>query len=343
MSQIVSAALIGYGLSGKCFHAPFLAANSGFRLAKIVTRSGRGASEDYPAAEIAADFSAVISDSSIDLVIVTTPNDSHVEIASAALDAGKHVVVEKPIAIHSDEAETLISLARKRGRILTVFQNRRWDGDFLTVRKIVEDRLLGSLVRYTARYDRFKARVGDGWRESGKPGSGMLYDLGSHLIDQALSLFGFPQSVEAELGVEREGAKAVDRFDLVLHYPSHIAALGCGMMVKEPGPHFLLEGGRGTFVKHGMDPQEDILRSGGKPGGPGWGAEPEARWGELDARLGALRVRGKIVTLPGDYGRFYANVHDAITAGAPLAVNPEEARDTLRVIELALQSARTTA
>jgi predicted dehydrogenase len=273
--------------------------------------------------------------------VIATPNLSHFELAQRCLLAGRDVVVDKPFTTTTDEAARLIQLAEDRGRLLTVFQNRRWDGDFLTVRKLIAAGTLGRIVSYESHYDRFRPMVKTGtWRERNESGSGVLYDLGSHALDQALFLFGAPQAITADVFAEREGAVADDAFFVRLEYPGMHVVLRSTMLACAPGPRFLVHGTSGSFVKYGVDTQEHALRQGKIPSGPTWGENPESEWGTLYAPGSETIVERKVKTEPGDYRCFYENVRDAITNGAPLAVTPREGLRTIRAIELAMQSSR---
>jgi len=306
---------------------------------KVVERSGEESRRRYPHVEVVRDADELLRDERVGLVVVATPNASHFESARRSLLAGKHVVVEKPFTNTSDEAVELIELARRQGRLLTAHHNRRWDGDFLTVREILKAGLLGRLVEYESHYDRFRDQPREGaWREAGGPGSGILYDLGPHLIDQALVLFGQPRAVTADVRRQREFTKADDYFELALEYEALKVTLKAGMLVREPRPRFRLRGTEGSYVKHGMDPQEEALKRGLTPSAPDWGEEPPESWGALDARVEGLRVRGRVETLAGSYQSFYRNVAEAVEGRAELAVKPEEALATVRVIEAALRS-----
>jgi predicted dehydrogenase len=332
--------LIGFGLAGKVFHASLVHANPNLRLTHIVLRHGSASEEKYPEAKILRTADALFAEKSVDLVVVATPNTSHLELAAKALQAGKHVVVDKPFTIASSDADELIALSRKVGRVLSVFQNRRWDGDFLTVRRILEQKCLGRLAEYESRFDRFRPALKPGaWREQALPGSGVLFDLGSHLIDQAVVLFGRPQSIFADLRAQRDAAQAVDSFELRLEYPSLKVTLKAGSLICEPSPRFALYGTEGSYLKFGLDPQEEALKHGNSPAQPRWGEEPEACWGAITRCDGPV-VREKYPTLAGRYPEYYENVYRVITGKAELAVKPEESREVIRLIELAEQSAR---
>ena len=345
MSKIINVGLVGFGMAGSVFHAPFITNVPGLHLAKIRETRQENiavASERYPEAEIVQDAKAIFEDASIDLVVLATPNSSHVSLAKQALQAGKHVVVEKPFTVTSAEADELIALAEKQGKLITVFQNRRWDSDFKTIVKIVSENLLGEVVEYEAHFDRFRNFLKpNSWKEEDAPGSGLLYDLGSHLIDQALCLFGSPEEITAELRIQREDSQIVDNFHLVLHYSNLRVILRAGMLVREPGPRYKIYGDRGSFLKYGLDVQEAALKEGQSPKGRAdWGVEPEEIWGQLNTEIEGLHIIGKVESEAGDYTAFYQNVYNAIMGEEDLDVQPEQARDTIRVIELAMQSHR---
>jgi scyllo-inositol 2-dehydrogenase (NADP+) len=339
---MVRVGLIGFGLAGQTFHAPIIRAVPGLELACILERNGSRAREKYPEVRAVRALEELLADESIRLCVIATPNSSHFDLARRCLVAGKDVVVDKPFTTTSAEASELIRLAQEQKRLLTVYQSRRWDGDFKTVRKIVESGVMGRIVEYEARYDRFRPNLKPGdWREQPGPGSGVLFDLGAHLIDQALLLFGTPQSITATVFCQREQAQVDDAFDVGLQYPSLRVLLRARMLAYAPGPHFLIHGAKGSFVKYGMDPQEEPMRRGDIPAGPDWGPH----WGEEpEEQRGTLAVEGdgtrKVKTEAGDYRGFYANVRDAIVQGTALAVTAEQAARVIRVIELAHQSSR---
>jgi len=339
LADVIGVGLIGYGMASKVFHAPVIEAVPSLSLKKIVERRGEESRGRHAGAETVREFDEVLADEGVGLIVVATPNESHYDLASRALLAGKHVVVEKPFANTSAEARELTAIARGQNRIISAHHNRRWDGDFMTVRMILEGGLLGRLVEYESHFDRYRNEPRPGaWREAAGPGSGVLYDLGSHLIDQALVLFGLPNEITADVRAQREFAKAADSFDVRLRYDGLSVTLKAGMLAREPGPRFTLHGTEGSFVKHGLDPQEDALKLGGEPTSEGWGEEPEERWGTINTRAGGAHLRGRVETLAGDYAAYYRNVADAIRGRAELIVKPEEAANTIRVIELALES-----
>jgi scyllo-inositol 2-dehydrogenase (NADP+) len=339
MSRPINVGIVGYGMATKVFHAPLICADPQMRLTHILKRSGDEPRAAYPDVHIARTLDDLLKESALELVVVATPTATHFEIAAAALAASKHVVVDKPFTTTSAEAAELIALSQKHQRVLSVFQNRRWDGDFLTVRRILDQKLLGRLVDYESHFDRYRPVVNpNAWREQAGPGSGWLYDLGSHLIDQALVLFGWPQRIYADVRLQRDHAQANDNFELILDYPALKVTLKTSMLVREPSPRFTLHGTQGSYVKYGLDPQEEALKQGLKPVGPDWGAEPEENWGILNTDVEGTATRKKFATLAGCYPAYYENVCRAIRGETSLLVKPEQGRDTIRVIELAVQS-----
>lgn len=335
---MINVGLIGFGLGGRVFHAPMISAVEGLRLAAIMQRSGSEAAQLYPEARIVRSVDEMLAISDIDLVTVTTPNKTHFEIAKKCLEAGKHVVVDKPFATTLKDAQELTALARARRKVLSVYQNRRWDSDFLTVRKVVRDGVLGRIVIFEAHYDRFRPELRPGtWKERGDPGTGILFDLGPHLLDQALILFGKPDEVFADVRRERDGTAVDDAFDVIFLYPKMRAILRSTMMATVAGPRFVLNGDRAKFVKYGLDPQEEVLIGGNKPVGDDWGREDESLAGTLTLAGGEVK---KVPSLPGDYRKYYENVRDALPGRAPLAVTPEQALDVMMALELAMQSSR---
>ena len=345
MSAIIRTGIIGYGLSGRVFHAPFIHVVEGFELFKISTADAHRVSQakkTYPTTGIVLDGMGIISDPHIDLVIVTSPNTDHFRWAREALLADKHVVVEKPFTVTVAEADELIRLAKQRRRILSVYHNRRFTSDTKTVKKLLNSGILGEIVDYETHFDRYRPNPlpGGAWREDPLPGSGIFYDLGSHLIDQALWFFGKPTAVTAQIELSRPWAKADDKFDVRLHYPTFTATLKSGTVCKIPGPTYQLHGMNGSFVKYGLDVQEATLDGGAIPEGKNWGREPENLWGTLDVEYQGVKIQGKVESEHGDYRDYFINLREAIHGNTQLAVKPEEARDVIRIIELAFCSQR---
>jgi len=312
-------------------------------LACVLERHTNQAKQRYPEVRLARSLDEMLSDKTINLVVVATPNDSHFSYAQACLEADRDVVVDKPMTPTLAEAEELVRLAKKRGRLLTVYQDRRWDGAFLTVKRLLETGELGTVVEYEARFDRYRLDAKPGaWREQADfPAAGVLWDLGPHLIDGALVLFGEPKALWASAFWQRESSAVDDAFDVRLEYPRLRATLRARIIAYAPSHHLLLHGTEGSFVKYGMDPQEEILRSDHYPDGldwgKDWGLEPAERWGTLS------RVNEKPRQIPterGDYRGFYANVRDAIENKAPLDVPAEQFLRSTRALLLAHKSSR---
>ncbi len=319
---MIRVGLIGYGLAGTIFHEPLIRACERTELAGVLT------SREAPCRVRSLDELIERSD----LVVVATPNNTHLPIAGAALEAGKHVVVDKPFTVTVEEADRLIALAARKERVLTVFHNRRWDGDFLTVRKVLPR--LGDIALFEAHWDRFRPAIKLGWREQPEPGSGVLNDLGPHMIDQALLLFGVPEAISADVVAQRAEAKVDDYFDLTLHYGARRVCLRCSTLVCALRPRFALHGSEGSFVKFGIDPQEDQLKSGM--------AAEDAAFGGTDVP-GTLTfsdgTRAAVTTERGNWRTFYEQVADAILNGAPVPVDPGDARTGLILINLARRAA----
>ena len=335
----IKVAMAGFGKGGSIYNAPIISNIEGFEITKILTTSPENiktAKQDFPKAEVVSDYNKILQDPEIDLVVITTPNHLHKEFAEKALKAGKNVVVEKPFTPSVKEASGLIELANSQNKILSVHHNRRFDSDFLTIQKLLNQKKLGELVSFTSHFDRFRNEVKDGWKEQKEnPGSGILYDLGSHLIDQALVLFGLPTEVFADIGIQRKNAKVPDYFELLLFYPSLKVSLNAGMLVKEQGPRFSIHGSKGSFIKYGDDPQEEQLKNGQKPNdNSDWGLESKKIWGTLNTNEETSILESE----RGDYRILYQNIHNAITKNEKLLVKPEQARDVIKVIELAIQS-----
>ncbi|MFG2665675.1 Gfo/Idh/MocA family oxidoreductase [Streptomyces sp. NPDC048387] len=354
-SSPLRVALIGYGLAGSVFHAPLVSATEGLVIDTVVTSDpGRQAQarDAYPGVRIAAtadELWARTGDSQdpLDLVVIASPNKTHVPLATAALTAGIPVVVDKPLAATAAEARELAALAERTGTFLSVFQNRRWDNDFLTVRRLLADGELGEIQRFESRYERWRPQLKGGWRESGAPEEigGLLYDLGSHVVDQALVLFGPAVRVYAEADVRRPGAEADDdTFIAITHANGVRSHLYVSATAAQLGPRFRVLGSRAGYVKYGLDPQEAALREGLRPGrtdGPAWGEEPEHLWGRLGSGESPLTGGGDpVATVPGDYPAYYAAVAEALRTGGPAPVTAAEAADCLAVLEAARLSSR---
>ena len=341
MKGKIQTALASFGMSGRVFHGPLLKVVPGFEVVKVLERSNNNSGEMFPKAEIVRSYDDILNDKAVELIVVNTPDYLHFEMAKAALDAGKHVVVEKPFTQTSTQAKELIVLAMKKGALLTVYQNRRWDGDFCTVKKVVEEKMVDRLAEFESHYDRYRNFITpDTWKEEGGETGGVLFNLGSHMIDQALLLFGKPESVTCHLAILREGGKVADYYDIRFQYNGFAALLKCSYLVREPGPRYIIHGTDGSFLKWGIDPQEEALKAGALPIGDDWGKEPESDWGLLSSETKGVHKKTKIETIPGDYKLFYENVYRTIREGEGLAVKPEEALLSIEMIEACLKSHR---
>ncbi|MFI5161423.1 MAG: oxidoreductase [Sphingobacteriales bacterium] len=345
MKKIINTGLIGFGNSGQTFFAPFIAANPGFKLAKISTSDPEKvakANKVYPTVEVVNSADDIINDPNIDLVLVGSPNTSHFELTKKALLAGKHVLVEKPFTVITAEADELIALAKKQGRVLSVHHNRRFDSGHNTVKKALVSGILGTVVEMEVHYDRYRLGLRpQAWREKPMPGSGIFYDLGAHLIDATLDLFGKPTELTCMLTTQRPGGLEVeDNFELIMWYPGLKVTMKSGMLVKEAGPVYTIYGYNGTFIKYGMDVQEEALKAGHKPSERNWGVEPESIWGHVTLDDNGKTITQTIPSEPGRYQDLFQNVYEAIAEGKELIVQPEQARTTIRIIELAFQSSR---
>lgn len=335
--------LIGFSIGGQVFHAPFIAGNPFLELYKVTARKPeqqRVLAQKYPTAIAVQSVDEIINDPTVDIVVVATSNDVHFSLTKQALEAGKHVVVEKPFTNTTAEADELIALAKKQNRVLTVHHNARFHSDFKTVKKIIQSKRLGPVVNYQTRFDRFRNYLREGvWREQDLPGSGIHYDLGAHLIDQALQLFGKPNTIFADLRKQREHAKAVDDFEIILSYPTRKVSLFGQMLAKEPTPRFALYGLNGTFVKPGVDPQEEKLRAGAFPHkNVNWGIENESIYGTLNVIENRQDIRETIPSERGTGQDFYQNLVKVLNGDTELIIKPEQARDVIRILEAAEQS-----
>ncbi|GGM80060.1 oxidoreductase [Dyadobacter beijingensis] len=333
-SKILNVGLIGFGLSGRYFHSPFLSTNPNFKIKTVVERSKNEAQEFDPTIGNARSVEELLSDEAIDLVFICTPNDTHFQYAMDALENGKHVVIEKPFSATEEEARQLVALAKEKGLVLTAYQNRRWDSDFLTIQKLLSEGKIGDIIEYECRYDRYREAVAGSWKERAVPVGGNVYNLGPHLIDQALVLFGEPETVTADIRIVRPNSEIDDYFDIRLGYKDKSVIVKSSLMVYENQLRYVLHGTKGSFIKGGLDPQEETLRKNILPTEQPWGVEPEDRWGKLYSP----EFTGIVESEAGDYAPFYQNVYDAIVNGAELAVKPEEVLRTCRVIDLAFQS-----
>ena len=341
-SQQLNVAIIGYGLAGAVFHAPLVAAEPRMRVAAVVTGSPDRAEQartEHPGVRVFAHADELFAaPDAADLVVVAAPNSAHAPLAHAALQAGLPVVIDKPMTPTAAQAVDLVEAAQKAGRLLSVFQNRRWDGDFLTVRRLLDEGRLGEIARFESRFERWRPVPKGGWREVGgvEDAAGLLYDLGSHVVDQALELFGPATVVHAELNVRRPGVRSDDdTFVALLHDNGVRSHLWMSSVASDYGPRFRVLGSQAAYVKYGLDVQEDALRGGMRPSDASWGADDPARYGTL----GTPGETATVETERGAYERYYAGIADALLDGAPLPVDPADAVRSLGILETALRVA----
>ncbi|MFD2937348.1 Gfo/Idh/MocA family oxidoreductase [Spirosoma flavum] len=339
MSTIIQVGLIGFGLSGRYFHAPFLSVNPRFHLKKIASSRPDAVHQFDASIEWVATADELFADASIDLVFICSPNETHVDYARKALEHRKHVVVEKPFATSEREANQLLELAKRQGCLATAYQNRRWDSDFLTIKRLLADGRIGTVVDFEGRYDRYSPVDPNtqSWKEQPGVSRGNLYNLGPHLLDQALHLFGKPDTVQATVRIIRPHSRVTDYFDIMLGYPDKVVRLESSLMVYHNQLRYSLHGTEGSFIKSGLDIQEEHLRLNQLPNQAAWGAETQDRWGTLYRDGHSERVESE----RGNYTPFYDNLYEAIVNGAEPAVTPTDILNLARVIDLAVESSRT--
>ncbi|UOO82610.1 Gfo/Idh/MocA family oxidoreductase [Uruburuella testudinis] len=339
MTKQIRVGLAGFGMSAQVFHLPFWAADGRFTVTRVFERSGSRAAEQLPQAQTVREFAGLLADD-VDLVVITTPNQTHFELAGQVLQAGKHVVVEKPLCAAAAEARELAALAEAQNVVLTVYQSRRWDSAPLTAKKLLAADMLGEVVDCDIRFERYAAGLNKKrWKETGGPGVGLVYDLGVHLADMAVDLFGMPSELYADVRHQHEGALSDDYFQIQLYYADgKKVCLTAGKYVREAGPFFSLHGKRGSYVKYGADNQEPLLLAGASVKS-GWNREPESEWGILNTEVNGMHVRSRVESVPGDYGAFYRNLYDVLTGKADLAVTPDQAAQVLDLLEKVYQSA----
>jgi len=336
---MIRVGLVGFGMVGRVFHGPLISSVDGLELAAVMERSSGKAAERYPGITTYRSLDAMLADASLDLFVVATPTQSHFEVAGLILKAGRNVVVDKPLCTTSGEIAQLMKMAAAKKVFFAPFQNRRWDSDFLTIQKVLNEGLLGRLVYFESRFDRWRTAppVDRLWKEDPLSG-GVLFDLGTHLADQALVLFGKPERVGAEVLCEREWARANDAFTLRLRYPGFTVVLGANCLTTPPRPRFHLRGTRGNYWKLGLDPQEAALNKITHIVDPDWGKEPAADWGTLHADVYGKSVARPVEPLRGDYRHYYAGVRDALLSKTSFSVKPIEAWRVVRLLEWALES-----
>ena len=329
-------------MSGWVFHAPFITANSGFRFYAVLERSKNLAEEKYPGIKTFRTLEDMLADDSVELVIVNTPNNTHYDFTKKALEAGKHVIVEKPFAITTEEANKLIKLANKKKLKLAVFQNRRYDSDYKTIKKILDKKLLGDIVEAELHFDRYKEELSPKLhKETPGPGSGSFYDLGSHLIDQALQLFGMPDKLFADIQPMRPVSKVDDYFDILFYYRKLRVHLKASYSVREALPGYIFHGLKGSFIKPKTDVQEDRLKAGNAPGKSDWGKEPDSEKGLLHTEIDGKIIKEYITSEQGNYGEYYDEVYAAIRNNKPLPVTAEDGLKVIKIIEAAYKSNAT--
>lgn len=338
MNQPINVGIVGFGLSGRYFFSPFFDVHPNFKVIAVHTTQKQFLEKEYPGVKAVANVDDLLQYPGIDLIVVASPNSTHYDYALRALQAGKNVIVEKPFTCTSHEAQLLDELAVQKQLLLAPFHNRRWDADFLTVQSILQQGVLGEIMEFESHFDRFRPvhdRVE--WKNLPTPGNGVLFDLGPHLIDQALVLFGKPEGIYADIKIQREQGKVIDYFDLHLYYPHMKAILKAGVFVKENGPRFAVHGRKGSFVKYGLDLQEERLRAGQKPYEP-LGNESEGNFGILNIEKDGETQCEKYPTLTGNYMAYFNNIYDAITGKAALKVQASDAIQVIKVIETACRS-----
>jgi len=337
---MINTALISFGMSGKVFHAPFIAANPNFNLVGSWERSTKNIVATYPGTKSYNSYEELLADSNIDLVVVNSPNDSHFTYVKSALLAGKHVVCEKAFTNTSAEAQELDELANKKGLKLAVYQNRRYDADFLTIQKLISEGEIGDFLDVQISFERYRTTLSPKkHKESVTPGAGLLYDLGPHLVDQALVLSGMPLAVFADIRITRKVGIVDDYFSMILYYPSHRITLTSGMVFMTQLPGYKIYGTKGCFIKNRSDIQEADLIAGKKPGTENWGEEVEADFGKLYTDHNGLITSQIVPSIPGNYGMFYEKMVDAILNNAPVPTTAQEGKNIIRILEAARNSA----
>lgn len=339
----IKTGLAAFGMSGQIFHAPFISTDPHFELTAITERSKNLSKEKYPSARIVRSFEELLAIEELELIVINTPDSTHYDYARMALEAGKNVVVEKPFTTTVTQGEELIALARSRGLALSVYQNRRWDSDYLTVKDILEKGLLGRLVEFESTFPRYRNFIKPGtWKETGEMGGGLTYNLGAHVIDQAVRLFGVPEMIFADIDILRKGGQVDDYFVIHMFRPSlapHVKiTLKSSYLMCEPEPRFVLHGTEGSFVKYGLDRQEADLNAGQMPGSPGWGVEDENIWGLLHTEKDGHTIRHKYPSLAGNYAGFYDDIYRHLRLGEPLQTDASGVLPVIRLIEAAKES-----
>ncbi|HEO9242129.1 TPA: oxidoreductase [Enterobacter ludwigii] len=338
MSDSIRVGLIGYGYASKTFHAPLIAGTPGMALAAVSSSDATKVHADWPSVPVVSEPKHLFNDPNIDLIVIPTPNDTHFPLAKAALEAGKHVIVDKPFTVTLSQARELDALAKSFGRVLSVFHNRRWDSDFLTVKALLNEGTLGEILFFESHFDRFRPQVRNRWREQAGPGSGIWYDLAPHLLDQAVNLFGLPVSMTVDLAQLRPGAQTTDYFHAVLSYPQRRIVLHGTMVAAAESARYILHGTRGSYVKFGLDPQEERLKNGERLPQEDWGYD--MRDGVVARVEGEERVEETLLTIPGNYPAYYAAIRDALNGTGDNPVPASQAIQIMELIELGIESAK---
>ncbi|VEB98211.1 Uncharacterized oxidoreductase ydgJ [Cedecea lapagei] len=341
MSDTLRVGLIGYGYASKTFHAPLISGTPGMTLAAVSSSDASKVHADWPGLTVVSDPQHLFKDPAIDLIVIPTPNDTHFPLAKAALEAGKHVIVDKPFTVTLSQARELDALAKKLGLLLSVFHNRRWDSDFLTVKNLLAEGSLGEVAYFESHFDRYRPQVRNRWREQAGVGSGIWYDLGPHLLDQAINLFGLPVSLTVDLAQLRSGAQATDYFHAVLAYPQRRVVLHGTLLAVAETARYIIHGTRGSYIKYGLDPQEDRLKAGERLPQEDWGYD--MRDGVLTTAQGEVVEEQTLLTLPGNYPAYYAGIRDALTGNGENPVPAAQAIQVMELIELGIESAKKRA
>ena len=338
--EMIRVGIVGFGMGGRVFHGPLISSVEGLELAAVLERSTSYAAGRYPGIKTFRSLDEMLADASLDLFVVITPSGTHFELAKQILNAGRPVVVDKPMAVSSAQIAELMRLAKSRNILLAPFHNRRWDSDFLTIQKLLHEESLGRLVSFESRFDRWRPKQPTDrlWKENADTGGGVLLDLGTHLADQALFLFGKPESISADIRCERDWATVNDAFTLRLRYPAFIVILGANSLSLPAGPRFHLRGTKGNYWKYGLDPQEAALNKVTRIEEGPWGREPQGEWGTLHLDAGGNTVSQPVEPVTGDYRRYYAALRDALLGKGSVPVAPVDAWRVARLLELAVQS-----
>jgi len=338
MNDTIRVGLIGYGYASKTFHAPLIAGTPGMDLAAIASSDAAKVATDWPSVPVVSEPKHLFNDPNIDLIVIPTPNDTHFPLAKAALEAGKHVVVDKPFTVTLSQARELDALGKSFGRLLSVFHNRRWDSDFLTVKSLINEGSLGEIAWFESHFDRYRPQVRNRWREQAGPGSGIWYDLGPHLLDQAVNLFGLPVSLTVDLAQLRPGAQTTDCFHAILSYPQRRIVLHASMLAAAETARYIVHGTRGSYVKYGLDPQEERLKNGERLPQEDWGYD--MRDGVVTRFEGEVQVEETLLTQPGNYPAYYAAIRDALNGTGENPVPASQAIQVMELIELGIESAK---